>query len=252
VSLILSGHWAAPAGEWARIVRNRTDYPDFEIIEVRDREPGEKATVGSVSLPPHWTAILSAAAGQADGEVLCFLDAGLKPISGEWLREMVSFAIQPEIGVVGPRLLNTGGTVAGSGLLLGVGGTMGIAHEGFLRNNPGNMSRNRLICNYSAVSSSCLMIRRDMFEAVGGFDAENLRGTLYDADLCLRVRQRGSRVTVTPFAELKWAKGPAADQHTASRNDRLYFEKRWAEQVANDPFHNPNLSKERTDFSIKI
>lgn len=254
VSLILSGHREARADEWAGIVRDRTDYSNLEIIEVGDRavKAGDKGEAKCVGSTLNWTSRLNAAAADSAGGLFCFLDSGIRPLSSDWLRELVSFAIQPEIGVVGPRLLHPNNTIAGTGLLIGVGGIVAATHDGFLRNSPGNMSRNRLISNISAVSSSCMIMRREIFDSVGGFDEEYLSGALYGAELCLRVREQGFRVTVTPFAELKFQLGQTRDYFVGRERDGDRFLKRWKAYVDNDPFLNPNLSKVSPDFSIKV
>jgi O-antigen biosynthesis protein len=240
VSLIVCGNARASAAEWVARVRECTRYPELEIREVKPRrDAGEKVA-----------SAVNAAVKSTGGEIICFLDAGLRPLAEDWLSELVSFSLQPEIGAVGPKLLNRDNTVAGSGLLIGVGGLAAAAHEGFLRNSPGNLARNRLISNYSAVSASCLAVRREVFMSVGGFDAEYSDRALIGADLCLRIGEAGLRVVATPFAELKWVLPFAARSAAGNDSDGQKFKTRWARIIENDPFHNPNLSKERPDFSM--
>ena len=218
-------------------LRRSTEYLNFEAAAAGD--DGEPTA-----------ASLNRAVSAAAGEIICFVNGSLEPLGSDWLSELVSFAMQDGIGVVGAKLLYPNNTVAGSGLVLGAGGITETAHKGFLRTVPGNISRNRLICNYSAVSVECLMIRRDVFDEAGGFDEENLPRSLFDADLCLRVRQKGRRVVVTPFAELRWTQWK--DVLVPAAEEIRFFENRWPGIIENDPFYNPNLSKKRADFSIDI
>jgi GT2 family glycosyltransferase len=112
------------------------------------------------------------------------------------------------------------------------------------------MSRNRLISNYSAISVQCMVVRREVFDEAGGFDEKNFPESLFDADLCMKIRESGRRVVVTPFSELIW-RSRKADVHP-TESERASFTERWREVVENDPFYNPNLSKADASFSIKL
>ncbi len=144
----------------------------------------------------------NSAVSQTDGEVLCFVDANLKPQSKDWLKEMTSFAFQKEIGAVGAKILYADNTILHGGLIVGAGDSVGIAHHHTPREEGGYFFRARLVNNFSAVSVSCLAARREVFQAVGGFDAENYSNNLFDADFCLRLREKNYRIVFTPYAEL--------------------------------------------------
>jgi len=231
---------AGPIGEEKiEAVRRMTNYPDLRVM-----------TEGGREVRAARAARLNSAVRESDGAVLCFLCAGLSPLSTDWLSELVSFAMQPDIGVVGAKLLHPDNTIAGSGLVIGAGQIVAAAHEWFLRNAPGNMSRNRLISNYSAISVQCMVVRREVFDEAGGFDEKNFPESLFDADLCMKIRESGRRVMVTPFSELIWRRRKA-DVHP-TESERASFTERWREVVENDPFYNPNLSKADASFSIKL
>jgi glycosyltransferase involved in cell wall biosynthesis len=195
------------------------------------------------------------AAAQVSGEILCFADANLKPAAKDWLTEMASFAYQTEIGAVGAKLLYADETILHGGLIFGADGLVGVAHHCFPRSDGGNFTRAQLVNNFSAVSISCLAARREAFESVGGFDAENFPNKLYDADFCLRLRrQKNYRIVFTPYAELiktdakkrlNLEKDPTADE----KNN---FLQRWRQTIERDTFYNPNLSKNDAHFSIEI
>jgi O-antigen biosynthesis protein len=119
------------------------------------------------------------------------------------------------------------------------------AHHGFWREAVGNMYRNRQIGNFSAVSISCLAIRRELFESVGGFE----EGVLLDVDLCLRLRKRGLRIVMLPHVELIRRGARADDQF--DRDELAEFRKRWPEYIERDPFCNPNLKRDGS-FEIDI
>jgi GT2 family glycosyltransferase len=100
--------------------------------------------------------------------------------------------------------------------------------------------------NYSAVSSGCILIRREVFQRIGGFD-EKLFGALADVDLCLKMRGAGYLIVYTPLAKLCWDPSPP-DRVDASAE--LIMRQRWSDVLQRDPYYNPNLSSQRADFSL--
>src|SRR5262249_37608660 len=126
--------------------------------------------------------------------------------------------------------------------------------HGLPREAPGSIIRNILIANYSAVSVSCMAIRRDFFEEIGGFDAENLPNRFFDVDLCLKLWQKDLRVVVTPYAELAKMDNEAQlnCESEATTQERNYLARKWPNYFSGDPFYNPNLSKKDGSFSIGL
>jgi glycosyltransferase involved in cell wall biosynthesis len=189
------------------------------------------------------------------GEILCFVDANLKPAAQDWLTEMVSFAHQTEIGAVGAKLLYADETILHGGLIFGTNDLIGIAHHCFPRSDGGNFTRAQLVNNFSAVSISCLAVRREIFAPHGGFDAENFPNKLYDADFCLRLQRRKKyRIVFTPYAELMKTdpKKRLNLEKDSTADEKNNFVQRWREVIECDPFYNPNLSKNDASFSIEI
>ncbi|MEP7213399.1 MAG: glycosyltransferase [Acidobacteriota bacterium] len=193
---------------------------------------------------------LNLAVRESTGEIIVFLGGGVVPLTEDWLDELVRFAARTEIGAVGGRILSADETVIDGGLVLGAGTGVAVAHYGFPWNIVGNMGRNQFIGNFSAVSETCMAVKRVDFERAGGFDETNLPNDLFAADFCLKLGQFGLRIVFTPYAELIRKKMlPAADPTEA---EFKYFEKRWLRHFVHDPFYNPNLSKRDGTFSIKV
>ena len=100
--------------------------------------------------------------------------------------------------------------------------------------------------NYSAVSGACLLTRREVFLEVGGFD-KSLPESLADVDLCLKMRRAGYRIVYTPVAKLYW---DSPVRHELGATAEAIMRQRWSDVLEQDPYYNPNLSRERADFSL--
>ncbi|MBR8320605.1 glycosyltransferase family 2 protein, partial [Burkholderia cenocepacia] len=192
-----------------------TVYGNLEIVVVdnqsKDRETvdflqslslRENVTVLKYDFPFNYSSINNFAEKHASGDVLCFLNDDVEAIEPDWLKEMVSHALRPDIGAVGAKLLYADGFVQHAGVVMGIGGFASHAHRLYPSTHPGYAGRAALVQNFSAVTGACLVMRREVFREVGGFDEENLPVAFNDVDLCLRVREAGYRVVWTPYAVL--------------------------------------------------
>ncbi len=246
------------AGDTAQLeaIRQRTAYRDVEWMTVvagaSNRPPPEKPMRDGVRVirvegAPARAALLNAAARQASGAVLCFVDPGLEPLDPGWLEELCSRALQPGAGAVGALVFASASMIRHAGIVLGLGPqrVAGYAYAGGWRRTPGYAGRAALAQNISAVSAACMAIKADAFAAGGGFDATAFPDTLADVDLCLRLAERGLRNVWTPFAEValpgeSYTIEVAADDTDASAAAELRA--RWGALLENDPYFNPNLS----------
>ncbi len=173
-----------------------------------------------------------------------------------WLAEMVGHAARPGVGAVGAKLLYADGKIQHAGVILGVLGVAGHTHKGFGRHDYGYFSRLRLCQNLSCVTAACMVMPRSVFESVGGFDAVNLAIAFNDVDLCIRIREAGHQVIWTPYAELYHLESASRGSDLTPENrDRFasevkYMQDRWGDVLRRDPYYNPNLSLDATDFSL--
>jgi len=223
VSLILYNANGDDAAVW----NTATQYGSMEIKTVDPSDGLMKA--------------LNSAAASSNGEVLVFADAALMPPDQGQIAELVSLAMQSKIGVVGGRMIASNGTIADGAVFIGGVDLMTIAHRGSLCSEAGNMQRNILISNYSALSLSCLTVRRTVFEAAEGFDAI-VGDRLAVVDLCLRIGESGLRIVHDPFAEFKIGKARSLANLVLPTSVNIEaFESRWHNVIKRDPFHNPNL-----------
>ena len=240
----------------------RTDYPDLEIM-IADNESIEEKTgafftevarrgVRIVRSPGpfNFSRINNDAAREARGDVLLFLNNDVTVIDRAWLKEMIVHAVRPGIGAVGARLLYPDDTIQHAGVVLGIGGVAGHFHCRASCHDPGYFGRLILTQETSCVTAACVAVPKAVFARVGGFDEENLAVAFNDVDLCIRIREAGYRIIWTPHAELYHAESKTRGSDlSAAKIDRFhregrYVQRRWARQIAEDPFFNPNLSLE--------
>jgi glycosyltransferase involved in cell wall biosynthesis len=257
VTLILSANEDFEAAEKSvRFFFEETDYQNFEIILICPENSKTAALDGNfktiIRKNSSKAESLNQAVSESSGEILCFADAALRPVSKDWLKELTSFAIQKEIGAVGGKILDKNENISGGGLVLMSGDLMDAAHRGLPREAAGNMNRAQLINNFSAVSAECFAVRRASFEEIGGFDAKNLPDSLFDADFCLRLqRERDLRTVFTPYAELiEIEKNASSNKPSAKESE--FFKQKWQSVLEKDPFYNPNLSLVNETFTIEI
>jgi GT2 family glycosyltransferase len=95
------------------------------------------------------------------------------------------------------------------------------------------------IRNYSAVTTACLMIRRTLFEEMGGLDEKNLAVAFSDVDLCLRLRREGYLIVYTPYA-LLYHKESASRGHRVDPEEDSYMMTKWRNEILSDPYYSPN------------
>jgi glycosyltransferase involved in cell wall biosynthesis len=247
---------------------DKTTYPNYEIVVLDNgsRDPATRDYLASLSTRPGITVIRddsafnysrlnNAAVRRARGTVLCLLNDDIEVLTPGWLDEMVSFAVQPDVGAVGARLWYPDGTLQHGGVIIGAGGVAGHAHPRLAKGQRGYFSRAVLQQEISAVTGACLVVRREVYEQVGGLD-EDIAVAFNDVDLCLRIRAAGYRNIWTPFAELihheSASRGYEDNPDKLARFQReiRFMQDRWGETLERDPHYNPNLSMQAADYSF--
>ena len=201
------------------------------------------------------TRLIDRAAAQAQGDYLLLLDAAVEVLDAHWLDEMLQLGRRPEVAVVGGTLIDTRGRVVEAGRVLGVAGSSGPAFAGEDSQARGYLQRLQVVQNWSAVGGACLMVRKTVFDELGGLCSQPLVGGLAEVDLCLRAGQLGYLIVGTPHARLlKTSSNPSLapvvdpDQWQAQQQA---FCERWLPKVARDPAYNPSLSLNSADFSLE-
>ena len=224
----------------------------YEELQAADN----RVRVAKWDHPFNYSQVNNWAAQQASGSVLLFLNNDIEVITPAWLEEMLMLAQRQEVGTVGAKLYFPNDTIQHAGVILGIGDVAGHGHKGFHKDLTGHGGQLLQIRNTAANTAACVMMRKEVFEQVGGFD-ENYILAYGDVDLCLKVLAAGYVNVWTPFAELYHHESKtrgyerSPEQLARYQNEVFYFRQRWDTFMhEGDPYYNPNLSSKREDFHL--
>lgn len=239
----------------------RTDYPAMEVIVVDNgsTEPALHALLHRWSSEPrlrvlpspgpfNYALLNNQAAAEARGEVLVLLNNDTEVLHPEWLREMASLAIRPDIGAVGAKLFFPSGRIQHAGVILGPRGVAGHDYLFAGGEDEGQQDDLLLLRQVSAVTGACLAVRRDAYLAVGGLDEQRFRVAYNDVDLCLKLGAGGLRNVFTPYARLRHHESASrgsdfsGTRFTLWEAERDAMREKWGEVLDDDPFFPPLLS----------
>ncbi|MFV8835701.1 glycosyltransferase family 2 protein [Aquisalimonas sp. APHAB1-3] len=246
----------------------RTDYPNYKILIV-DNASDDPITLNYLSEvesscvsvvrdngPFNFSAINNRAIAGIDTELVGLVNNDIEVNAPGWLDDMVRYALQPDVGAVGARLLYPNDTVQHAGIILGVGGVAANAHAGQSSQSYGYFGRAALPGQYSAVTAACLVIRRELYLDVGGMNESQLAVAFNDVDLGLKLAELGYRNVLVPSAVLyhhESASRPRDDQDAESERfarEVQFMRRRWRDWIDLDPMYNPNLSLENARFEL--
>jgi len=243
-------------------INSKTTYSNYELI-VADNNSTESDAVDYLNMLDNivirypeqfnFSKINNISSKYANGEFLLFLNNDIEVITPDWIEAILEHAQRPEVGAVGCKLLYPDNTIQHAGVILGLSPDPSnkVAGHVFIKKkngSPGYFGLADTIRNYSAVTAAAMMIRKDVFEEVGGFD-ENLAVSYNDVDLCLKIRAKGYLITYTPYAELLHHESMSRG-HSLNKYEVDYMLKKWGNVLNNDPYYNPNLSLRRTNCEV--
>ncbi len=206
----------------------------------------------------NFAALNNEAVSEAKGELIALLNNDVEATHSGWLAMMAGQALRPEIGAVGAKLLFEDGTIQHGGVLLGIGGIAGHAHKYLDSDDEGYQMRLRVAHNLSAVTAATLVIRKAVFEEVGGFDADTFAVNYNDVDLCLRLMVAGYRNLFCPDAvlvhhESKSRGAPTAPEAYAQwKREQKAMIQRWGDLLTADPNYSPYLTLHQEDLSLSV
>lgn len=255
-------------------IRERTTYDNYEIIVIENNseqqetfayyktiEEQENITVVTYKGEFNYSRINNFGAKYATGKYLLLLNNDTQVITMNWLEAMLMYAQRSDVGAVGAKLYYGDRTIQHAGVVIGLGAhrTAGHTHYKINYDNLGYMGKLCYAQNVSAVTGACLMVKKSLFDELGGLD-EDFRVALNDVDFCLRLREKGYLNVFTPFAELYHFESASRgidvmDEAKAKRyeEESALFRDRWKELIEKgDPYYNPNFSLDHSDYSLRV
>ena len=244
---------ASPSKTTADALLAATKYPHVEIVLVASGKSStlpDDSRIHVVELGGErdYSTACNAGAQQATGDILLFLRDHMTPLDPDWLEEMVRWTERPEIGVVGAKILDTHHRIQHAGLTPGLGGAAGYIFQGAREREGGPFGNVDWYRNYTAVGGACLMIRREVFDRIGGFGKADEGDDIEQSsvELCQRVLAMGYRNLYTPYARLATrARRPSATPTSNAANAPMRDGYHGAQilTIADDRYFNPNLSR---------
>ena len=252
-------------------IEEKTTWKNYEIIIVENNSVEKETFVYYETLKNrypnvriltwkkefNYSAINNFGVKEAKGEYLLFLNNDMEIITPDFMEKMVSNLQRPQIGAVGAKLYYPDNTVQHAGIIIGIGGIAGHAFLGLARGRSGYLHKASLQMNVSAVTAACMMMKKEVFEEVGGFE-EELSVAFNDVDLCLRIGKAGYKIVYNPHVELyhyeSKSRGAEDDEKKLRRfqSEIEFMRSRWIGLLkAGDPCYNPNLTLASWNYGLR-
>ena len=251
-------------------VFEKTTYSNYEIIIIENnstesetfeyyRELQKRSNVKVITWKEgfNYSAINNFGEKEASGEYLLFLNNDVEVINPRWMEEMLGNCQRPEVGITGAKLYYPDDTIQHAGTIIGIGGIAGHAFLNMPRSRTGYLHKASIQMNLSAVTAACMMMKRSVFEQIGGFE-EKLTVAFNDVDLCLRTVQAGYLVVYNPKVELyhyeSKSRGSEDNEEKVRRFQREieFMRSRWITILKEgDPNYNKNLTLSKWNYSLR-
>ena len=247
-------------------------YDNFEVLVIENNSTDPATEAYYQTLPErfarcrvvryqgafNFSAINNFGAQFAKGEHLLLLNNDIEILSGDFLRELLSYSQRPDVGAVGAKLYYPDDTIQHAGVLMGINGSAGHSHKSYPRTAVGDLYRLVTTQNYMAVTGACLMTKASLYHAAGGLDEEKFAVAYNDVDYCLKLWQQGLHNVYTPRAEAYHYESKSRGLDTLSENARRYerekanFYAKYKQYIDNyDPYYNPHFNNLFENFGLK-
>lgn len=244
--IVVENHSAEPETRALYDELTKTYGPAFRVLDVSDEIEGF-----------NYSRLINLGAATAKGEYLLLLNNDTEVRSPDFMAEMLGYLQRPEVGVVGAKLYFRDGLTQHAGMLVGPHGAVCHPNQDFESDRDGYLSRAVRPGNFSAVTGACQMVRKSVFDEVGGYDEAFAVG-FNDVDFCFRVRETGRLVTFTPYAELFHYEFVSRGREVADsskferwKREQALFVERWPKPfLEGDPYSNPNLNPDSVYYGL--
>ena len=247
----------------------KTTYKNYEIIVVENNSTSDEIfryykeiSKKGVRLLRwkkefNYSAINNFGAAHAKGEFLLFLNNDVTVITPDWLTELAGLCQRKEVGAAGVKLLYPDNTIQHAGCVIGIGGIAGHMFVDMPANRTGYLHKASLLQDMSAVTAACMIMKKQVFDQVGGF-TEELAVAFNDVDLCLKINKAGSLVVYDPYVQLYHMESKTRGAEDSKEKVRRfqteieYMRCHWLDILKNgDPYYNKNLSLTKWNYSLK-
>lgn len=245
-------------GNWLRTLVNSiftlTDYSNYSVIIVDNNsteenvkafyselEKNDRVQVVHYDRDFNYSEAINTGVARSQAEVIVLLNNDMQITTPRWLGELVRWAIQPEVGVIGGKLLHRNRSIQHAGIILGMNGFIGHLYLNAPEHYHGLAGSVDWYRNYHALTGACQAMRRQLFNQVGGYD-ERFRLAFGDIDFCLRVFKAGYRNLYNPYAELIHYEGGSRGYETPVKDILLGYDElgNWLRE--DDAYFSPNLT----------
>lgn len=251
----------------------KSTYKKFEILGVSNNsseketfslmrslsEQDQRIQFVEYNVPFNFAAICNHAVDLAKGDYVVLLNNDTEVISPEWLESLLEQAQNPDVGAVGGKLYYPDYRVQHAGIVIGMAGVAGHPHHFFHKDDVGYYARPHVIHNVSAVTGACMMVRKQLYLAVGGMDSEQFAIAYNDVDFCLKLLRKGYRNVFTPYSEMFHHESLSRGyEDTPEKLERLTreseaFRRKWHDLLEKgDPYYSPHLTLAGENFALRL
>ena len=253
-------------------ILNKSSYDNYEIIIVENNSTDQKTFEYYAQLEKrsdrirvvrfegafNYSKVNNFGAQHADGEYLILLNNDTEVITPDWIERMLGYCQRQDVGAVGAKLYYPDKLVQHCGVVVGVGGFAGHILTHTNRGDVGYMGRLQAVMDVSAVTAACMMIRRSVYDEVGGLD-EDFRVALNDIDLCMKIREKGYLIVMHPGVELFHYESKSRGSDETKKNQERFkteirrFRTKWKQILDDgDPYYSPHLTLMYGDCQIRL
>lgn len=247
----------------------KSSFNNFEVLLVSNSSQPEelqkikhyykshkKVKIYNYDIPFNYSKINNWAVSKTNANYLLFLNNDTEVINEDWLEGMLELAIKEGVGAVGAKLIYPNGTLQHAGVVLGIYGVANHPFKSLPADDYGYFGYASVAKNCAAVTGACLLVKKDKFLEVDGFDEINLPVSYNDIDLCLKLLAKGYRTVYTPYASLyhyeSYTRKTSDYEALKEASESKYMYDKWGQLIECDPYYNCNLTLYREDYSLRI